>query len=120
MINLYNDKEFSTVSEFVLWIEDNYIELMDNFDISTFILDLVGVVRVQGKGYDELVDSAVYPSWKEIQKKFANDSLYDQLIQFVKFYHSEFDFDTSLLLGVLNYPENKKKFEEILEKYSIS
>jgi hypothetical protein len=31
MFNLYNDKEFSAVSEFVLWIEDSYIELMDNF-----------------------------------------------------------------------------------------
>jgi hypothetical protein len=57
MFNLYNDKEFSAVSEFVLWIEDSYIELMDNFEISTFILDLVGIVTVQGKGFDELIDA---------------------------------------------------------------
>jgi hypothetical protein len=64
MFNLYNDKEFSAVSEFVLWIEDSYIELMDNFEISTFILDLVGIVTVQGKGFDELIDAAIYPEWK--------------------------------------------------------
>ncbi|QIW53164.1 hypothetical protein GU336_02795 [Lactococcus raffinolactis] len=67
MFNLYNDKEFSAVSEFVLWIEDSYIELMDNFEISTFILDLVGIVTVQGKGFDELIDAAIYPEWKDIQ-----------------------------------------------------
>ena len=66
MFNLYNDKEFSAVSEFVLWIEDSYIELMDNFEISTFILDLVGIVTVQGKGFDELIDAAIYPEWKDI------------------------------------------------------
>lgn len=81
MFNLYNDKEFSAVSEFVLWIEDSYIELMDNFEISTFILDLVGIVTVQGKGFDELIDAAIYPEWKDIQLKFSNDDLYHQLIQ---------------------------------------
>lgn len=80
MFNLYNDKEFSAVSEFVLWIEDSYIELMDNFEISTFILDLVGIVTVQGKGFDELIDAAIYPEWKDIQLKFSNDDLYHQLI----------------------------------------
>lgn len=93
MFNLYNDKEFSAVSEFVLWIEDSYIELMDNFEISTFILDLVGIVTVQGKGFDELIDAAIYPEWKDIQLKFSNDDLYHQLIQFVNFYHSEYEFD---------------------------
>ena len=115
MFNLYNDKEFSAVSEFVLWIEDSYIELMDNFEISTFILDLVGIVTVQGKGFDELIDAAIYPEWKDILLKFSNDDLYHQLIQFVNFYHSEYEFDMSLLLKLLNNSQNRKMFEKILE-----
>ena len=86
-------------------IVNDYIELMDNFEISTFILDLVGIVTVQGKGFDELIDAAIYPEWKDIQLKFSNDDLYHQLIQFVNFYHSEYEFD------------NRPQFEILGEKY---
>ncbi|GAB2023330.1 hypothetical protein RyT2_24060 [Pseudolactococcus yaeyamensis] len=121
---LYLDVKFTAVSEFTIWIGKQNLQFWEDDDlygIRTFLINLgYRDILENGEEADYLLDGAVYPDWKEIQKKFPNDSLYDQLIQFVKFYQSEFGFDMLLLLKVLNLPENTKKFEDILEEYSIN
>ena len=64
---------------------------------------------------DYLLDAAVYPEWKQIQKKSPNDNLYDQLIQFVKFYQSDFGFDMSPLMTILEQEEIKEEFDKRLK-----
>ncbi|GAB2023857.1 hypothetical protein RyT2_29380 [Pseudolactococcus yaeyamensis] len=123
---VYNDANFTAIVEFLSWLSSEnkmiWFEEGEQYDgTRTFLLDVSDpYVSKNDNSKLVLLDAAIYPEWKDIQRKFPNDDLYHQLIQFVNFYYSEFEFDMSLLLKLLNNPENKKKFEKILEKYSIN
>lgn len=116
---LYSDVEFTAISDFTIWVGNQNLQFWEDdglFGIRIFLINLGcrGILDDVEKA-DYLLDAAVYPEWKQIQKKSPNDNLYDQLIQFVKFYQSDFGFDMSPLMTILEQEEIKEEFDKRLK-----
>jgi hypothetical protein len=120
---VYGDVDFTLIIEFLSWVgvKNKMIwygegEHIDGSRI--FLMDLSDPFQPSNHQYDlVLLDAAVYPDWKSIQEKFPEYSTYEQLLEHVKFYNSEFGFDMTLLLDILQKKKSRKKFEAILRKY---